>query len=307
MKPWIAASLLAVFGLMTDSSLRADLIGLSSSIPGTLYNVSPTTGAATPIVDLTGSTGTGFVGLASLNGVIYATDVFSGGEAHFGTIDPATGAFTAINNQGGSLNWHSLAANPSTQSLYTVDLTRFGDDWMLLTVTPAGTIAQVGPTGIDIRGLAFDPNHGVLYGVGFDHVTSLLNLYTVDTATGHASLIGSTGFFNIRPDLAFDPSANLLFMNLGEGGSEGNKLYTLDAATGAPSLVGPNGLTAGFGIDGLTFVTATVPEPFSLTLLGIGIAGVAGYGLSHRKALVDRRGKEGAKPSASTRTTGAAP
>jgi hypothetical protein len=284
MKRWILGAFLALCCLLDGGSLRADfLFGLSSSTPGTLYNVDPTTGAATSIVSLPDGTGTNFTGLAALNGVLYATDVFSGGAGYFGTIDPRTGAFTALNNQGGSLNWHSLAANAATQTLYTVDLSKFGDNWMLLALTPAGKITQVGSTGIDIRGMAFDPNHMILYGVGFNHVSGGLNLYTMNTTTGQASLIGATGFsVNFRPGLAFDDVHNVLYMNLGEGGDEGNSLYTLDTATGMASRVGPNGPTSDHGIQGITFVAT--PEPSSLAVLGIGAACVAPFGWRRWKA-----------------------
>ncbi len=71
----------------------------------------------------------------------------------FGTINLATGAYTVINNQGGGLDWHGLAANPAASLFYSVDID--AENYPLVSVTPAGTIAVIGPTSQDIRGLAY--------------------------------------------------------------------------------------------------------------------------------------------------------
>src|SRR5207302_1033766 len=97
--------------------------------------------------------------------------------------------------------------------LYTVDVSN--DNWPLLTVTPSGAISTIGSTHIDFRGLAYDPNHDILYGVGSDHIRGGSNLYTINTSNAQVTLIGSTGFTRDTLDLAFDPFADILYMNLG--------------------------------------------------------------------------------------------
>lgn len=279
---------LAALALLPGTAGRASagvLYGLSSGVPGTVFTINEATGAATPVVNLTGTDFTSLVDLAARNGTLYASDVFpSGGPASFGRIDLATGAFTPINNQGGSMNWHALAYNPAVDRFYAVAVGVAGDPF--LSVTPAGAITTIGPTNHDIRGMTFDSNHNILYGVtGTD-------LYTINPATGAATLVGPTFLTNDRPRLAYDTETDVLYLNLG-GGPGGNALYRLDPNTGRATRVGPNGPTAGAGIDGIAFVptagppapdpgaptpaAADAPEPSSLALFGLGTAGLAGW------------------------------
>src|SRR5256885_8817177 len=100
------AAIAMVFGVGADAQ---SLYGLSSSVPGSLYTIDTSTGAATLVANLSGASDTSLVGLEFLGGTLYATDVIptSGpfaGSFTFGTIDPITGAYTAINNQAGSSN-----------------------------------------------------------------------------------------------------------------------------------------------------------------------------------------------------------
>jgi hypothetical protein len=273
--PLVALAFALTFGLAAPA--RADVLyGLSSSTPGSLYTINTSTAEATHVADLNGSLSSNFVDLAALNGQLYGTDIIAAsgplaGQPTWGTINPTTGAYTAINNQGGSGNWQSLASNPAANLFYTVDITN-GDH--LHSVTPGGVITDIGPANQSIRGLAFDSNHNILYGVaGFE-------LYTVNTTTGATTLVGPTGVANIRSGIAYDNATNTLYMNLGDGGG-GDSLYTLNTITGAATLVGANGV-ADFGIDGITFfspATTSTPEPASLTLLGTAFAAFGGFHL----------------------------
>jgi DNA-binding beta-propeller fold protein YncE len=255
--------ILALVTFAVAPRANAQLWGLTSSTPGSVYSINPATGAATFVTDLTGAVATSLVGLDILAGKLYATDVVAGAGFSFGTIDIATGAFTIINDQDGSANWHGLAASAAQNLLYTIDL---NDSSKLKSVTPSGVVTAIGAgTGIFGVGMAFDDNHSLLYAVDGS------SLYTVDTTTGTATLVGALGIGDGRFGLAYDPTTDTLYGN----GGDTETLYTIDVTTGAATAVGPNGPTAGDHIDGLAFgslTPAAVPEPGAFTsALAVGV------------------------------------
>ena len=233
-----------------------------SASPGTIYTINTATGAATSLVSLTGIDAPIADDISFLNGTLYASDVSltSALVASFGTINLTTGAFTQINTQGGSVDWHGLAANPNANLFYVVDLDMAGDP--LLTVTPTGTITSIGTTnGVAIDDLAYDVNHNILYGIdGLDV------LWTINTSTGLPTQKGPTGLVgNVAAvGLAYDSTNNVLYMNDGVG----HKLYTLNTSTGAGTLVGSNGTF--IALDGLAD-NNPAPEPGTLLLLLFGL------------------------------------
>ncbi len=232
------------------------LYGLSSSSPGIVYTIDGATGAATQLITMDRTTS--LVGLEYLNGRLYATDVLDPGFS-FGSIDPATGAFTPINTQAGSANWHSLAANPALNVFYSVNLDSAGYD--LVSIALAGTVSVVGPTAQELRGLAYDPVHQILYGV------DPTRLFVLDPTTGVATLIGSLGIEDYRPGLAYDGDGQVLYLNAGEG----HQLYSVSVTTGLATLIGGNGTSN--RIDGLAYAADTaIPEPATLLLLAVGLS-----------------------------------
>ncbi|PWU08183.1 MAG: hypothetical protein C5B51_08250 [Terriglobia bacterium] len=267
-----AACLLSASAVIGSQPARADLLyGLSSDSPGTVYTVDTTTGTATAVVAVNGATVTSLVDVTFLNGVLYASDVFGApGGLDFGTINLVTGAFTGINDQGGSINWHGLAANAAANLMYAVDLNSVGEQ--LVSVTAGGTITTIGATNHSINDLAYDSATNTLYGVDSG------SLYTIDTATGTTTLVGAFGFgTDGRLGLAFD-SNNNLFLNVASSGA----LYSLNLGTGAGTLVGNNGTTDGFGIDGLADANySPVPEPAST--LPLLLLGGLGFGMYRRR------------------------
>lgn len=118
----------------------------------------------------------------------------------------------------------------------------------LRTLEPfSGNSAPVGFTGVGpISGLAYDEDNEIMYGTGGGGITTN-NFYTLDLATGVASVVGSSGF--TAGGLQFGPDGKLYAG--ASGYSVAGNLYEIDPSSGAATLVGPTG----FGkISGLTLV-----------------------------------------------------
>ena len=251
----------AVVPILFSLSAKADfLYALSSDTPGSLYTIDTATGAATLVTDLSGDINTSLVDIASLNGVLYADDVFAGSHLTFGTIDPATGAYTAINNQNGSSNWWSLAADPLADLLYAVDINHSDN---LVSITPSGTITTIGSVGTAIADLAYDAADDILYGIGSSGI-----LYTINRSTGAATSIGSTGQTGSELGLGYDANNGTLYLNNGVF----HDFYSVNTSTGAATLIGSNGVSA--VIDGLADSVSAVPEPGTVAMTIAGIAAI---------------------------------
>lgn len=235
---------------------QAGLIGLSSGAPGKLYSIDEATGVATEIATMANTT-TSLVGATFLGGKLYGSDICGPSCFSIGTIDLNTGAYTFVGNQDGSSNWHGLASDESAGLIYAIDI---NDGDKLKSMTAAGLVTTIGSgTGIDGRGMDYDDTNDILYATGS------AGLYTVDVALGTSTFIGSMGISTGRIGLAYDEFSNILYAN------DSSSLYSVNTLTGAATLIGSNGVT---GIDGLAWqsTAAAVPEPGSLSLLGLGLA-----------------------------------
>lgn len=230
-----------------------------STITNSVYTINTSTGAATFVTNT--PTEVNVTGAEFLNGELWVTDVLSGGY-RAGTIDLSSGIFTPRITQPGSSNtWQSLAANESTDTLYTVDLA--GPQPTLLSMTTSGAITSIGSTA-DIRGLAYDNLNGTLWGV------NATTLFTINTLSGAATTIGGLGASVTVPWMGLAFLDNTLFL------TANNALYQVNTSTGLATQIGANGVN---GIDGLAaFQPATnVPETadtMALLLLSTGCLGL---------------------------------
>jgi hypothetical protein len=103
-----------------------------------------------------------------------------------------------------------------------------------------GVQTLIGESGTSLHGIAWDPNHEILYG------TDTENLYTVDPATGAATLVGSHGGgLSFMIGIAYNDYTDILYgVDL-----ETDALYTIDTNTGLATLIGPLGIYINYGQD----------------------------------------------------------
>jgi hypothetical protein len=161
--------------------------------PRGLYAVDTGNGSANFITAVDYFLATG--GLAYLNGSLYATNFTTSPGTippdTYGLLDPIDGSFTPLGTQT-SANWFGLAANKNSNFLYVMDI----EDPILRKFIPGGAIETIGSgLGLEIqngiRGMAYDDRNGILYAT--DYYDADANLYTIDTITGLATLVGSLG------------------------------------------------------------------------------------------------------------------
>jgi hypothetical protein len=109
---------------------------------------------------------------------------------------------------------------------------------MLAIDTTTGMGSPLFPLGgHTIADLAWDGNHGVLYGAS----TGASGLYRIDLATGQVELVGSFGFgLSLMHGLEYDSNHDVLYGITNQTGTKA--LYSINVNTAAVTLVGVHGV-----------------------------------------------------------------
>ncbi len=167
---------------------------------GKLVSINLNDGSSTPIGALGRACCVDGLAFDPNTNQLYAVDT---GTGELLSINTSSGAVSVIGSGiGFDLINGALAFDPNTNTLYGIGATDIGCcgtgpyTYELITInTTSGAGAVVGPiTGFDgITALAFDPA-GILY--GFDETSG--QLITLNTGTGAASAVGSTGYSGIQ-------------------------------------------------------------------------------------------------------------
>lgn len=248
--------------------------------PGGLYQIDPTTGAATFLFELSGFVQGGGLVYDAATDLLYATGYNDKSQSGLWSINRFTGAQTFIGLTGAAVDQYGLALDPVTGIMYAS-----GDNQKQSTAfykvdktTGAATfVGQATGQFTRIYGLGFGAG-GVLYANGFDDpFTQAASLYTVNPATGASMLVGTTGVTLGRrtsySGLALGEDGVLFSLGSIDASAIGG-LYAMNTLTGAATLIGSTKLA--FGVDGgLAFApdkVSAVPEPELAWLLAASLA-----------------------------------
>jgi hypothetical protein len=262
-----------------------------------------------------------------VTGSLFADDMF-GSTGRSGpnpgsllSINQVNGAGVLIGNTvGGGQGVSGLSFNGAGQ-LYGSTVSGLGLGSNLLLINPAtgGVVLNVGPVlfggnPISIGDLAFQPGTGVLFGIRSNTDGNRLGgqLFTINTATAAATLVGDTGA-GAGGGIAFAPNGTLYQSSYNSNADftslnvinpanasristvavntyydglavrsdgtifatpgDSDGIFTINPVNGVSTLVGNTGV--GFTSD-LAFLAA-VPEPSTVALISAGVLGIVGY------------------------------
>jgi hypothetical protein len=271
---WAIAVVLAA---LLAGSTRADFTLYGSDYGSNLYGIDSDTGVATRIGTFSPSffaAALDFRGTGDLYGVSTSLQI----------VNVTTAGTTPV---GGDLpeQMSGLAFSPGDQ-LFTVSL-GVGVNRLYQLNPDTGEVIG-GPLAItynappftfnSISGIAFGPD-GTLYGIG-------TALFQIDPTTGVATRIDLTGVGSSTfQDLDFGPDGLLRSVAF----SASDNFYAIDPTTGQGTLIGTvtdgatgqgvllASLASYSGVGPTAFSPVSTPEPATLALFGLGLAGLAGY------------------------------
>lgn len=251
-----------------------------STNDGALAIVDQTTGVASIVGHPAGVARISGLDFDSLGNLYGATQIAGGfppppGPTSFSNLirlDPATGLLLSsvpIAAGGVSISIADLAVQPGTNTLFGIrgPNDQLGGEGLLYTINKVtGAATLVGNTGDFFGSIAFSPT-GTLYmsAADLDFATgNLVNIALKTLNPSNAAVLTTVPTLDFFGAFGIRPTDGVLFGGTGDQ----HQLFTINALTGAESLVGDTGRNF---VGDLAFET-TVPEPATLSLVGLGLA-----------------------------------
>ncbi len=256
-----------LFSFMTSNANTAPIgFGVDGdTTDSTFYSIDFATGTGTTIGGVGGVGFSDVEALSFFGNTLYAIDDSTN---QLITINTTTGAGTAVGALGVSVSGPGLAISASGDAFMG---DRSGNDlWTVNLGTGAATLLN-GSIGADLDGLTFLGN--TLYGVdpGND------SLYTVNTTTGVASLVGAGGTLTgLSTESALTTDGTWLY-----AGDDDGDYFRINPNTGTATMITTNGTD----VEGLAIRSTAIPVPTTLALLGIGLFG---FGFNKRENFNNR-------------------
>ncbi len=193
------------------------------------------------------------------NRTLYTTD--AGGSTLF-SIDQTTGALTAIGNTGSNITYYTFGS--TSTGLYMVDTQ--GGLWTINATTGAATL--VGSTQLN---MGMSQYVGLSAGGDVLYIALGSNIYTINTANGLASFIGTSGTTDFG---ALITTGGTVYASTLVAP---NSIYTFNPTDGTSTF---STLVAGDYSFGLAPV---VPEPSSFALLGLAGSLLGAYAWKRKR------------------------
>lgn len=216
---------------------------------GSLYSLNPSTGAATLL---------GPTGVNDLNGL---------------AIHPVTHELIGVYAPGAQAtlyrvsSLHGDALPLATVHVQNMRAIAFADNDTMFGGTTTGGLLRVNPntgdtsligfaTGIAYSEFTVQPGTGTLWACVRPVIVNRDRIYTVNTTTAAATLIGATGDGTITPSITFDALGNLY--GLKGTGTAVSTLISIDTATAVGTLIGSTGIPGLIAIVARTDSAGTV-------------------------------------------------
>ncbi len=180
-----------------------DTLYMASTTNDNLWRINYNTGVGTLVGDFNVGSAVVMHGMEWANGRLYGHSSSASGGGNFYEINPLTGQATALGTTVPSGSFGSMGWDSVNSTMYFMDVASAGRNLYTMSLTD-GALTLVGPNNSGNQagaGMAFDP----LFGMLAINNSGTDTLYSINLATGNATLIGVTGTGNAL-SLAFVPT-----------------------------------------------------------------------------------------------------